>query len=173
MSRQKNIKKPLDKMKKTCYTEEEERSVVEFKRYDPLPQYLELVINLKPIAKKNRNKMRAFVKHFGKRIIAIPIMYKDPEVRRYEETIKAAYENSKPVCVKQFDREVDVKVTVYFPNRRGDLDNAVTTILDALQGLVYKNDRQVYRLWSEKKFSKDFPRLEIGVSEYPISRNGD
>lgn len=46
-----------------------------------------------------------------------------------------------------------VSVTIlYFPDgrMRGDIDNIVKPILDALEGIVYRKDNQVERVWAQK-----------------------
>ena len=41
---------------------------------------------------------------------------------------------------------VSVRIVVYFPNRRGDMDNRIKPILDVLQGVAFMNDSQVEHL---------------------------
>jgi Holliday junction resolvase RusA-like endonuclease len=36
--------------------------------------------------------------------------------------------------------------------------------VDSLQGAAYTNDRQIVRLFAEKRYDKDSPRLEVEVS---------
>lgn len=45
-----------------------------------------------------------------------------------------------------------------------DLDNVAKAVLDALNGVVYADDKQVIRLVAEKKYSFD-PRVEVYVHE--------
>jgi crossover junction endodeoxyribonuclease RusA len=46
-----------------------------------------------------------------------------------------------------------------------DIDNGLKLIIDALQGLVYDNDRQVVHLNVRKFEEKENPRVEIQVEE--------
>ena len=45
-----------------------------------------------------------------------------------------------------------------------DLDNVAKAVLDALNGVIYLDDKQVVRLVAEKKYSFD-PRVEVYVHE--------
>ena len=45
-----------------------------------------------------------------------------------------------------------------------DLDNVAKAVLDALNGVVYADDKQVIKLVAEKKYSLD-PRVEVYVHE--------
>ena len=58
--------------------------------------------------------------------------------------------------------DVAVTIKIYYASRRPDLDESL--ILDCMQGLVYKNDRQVkvkHVYWGG--VDKDNPRAEISV----------
>ena len=45
-----------------------------------------------------------------------------------------------------------------------DLDNVAKAVLDALNGVIYADDKQVIKLVAEKKYSFD-PRVEVYVHE--------
>ncbi|MBC8522204.1 MAG: RusA family crossover junction endodeoxyribonuclease [Methanomicrobia archaeon] len=47
--------------------------------------------------------------------------------------------------------------------KRGDIDNYVKSILDALEGVIYKNDSQVVELHATKSYGE--PRVEVKVVE--------
>lgn len=58
--------------------------------------------------------------------------------------------------------DVSVIIRIYYASRRPDLDESL--ILDCMQGLVYKNDRQVkekHVIWGG--VDRDNPRAEISV----------
>ena len=57
--------------------------------------------------------------------------------------------------------DVSVTITIYYASRRPDLDESV--ILDAMQGLVYLNDRQVKEKHIFWGLDKTNPRAEIIV----------
>jgi hypothetical protein len=63
--------------------------------------------------------------------------------------------------------DVAVKINIFYASRRPDLDESI--ILDAMQNLVYVNDRQVkekHVFWGG--VDKDKPRAEIDVSERAV-----
>ncbi len=68
-------------------------------------------------------------------------------------------------CVKfdtLIEEDVAVSMTIYYASRRPDLDESL--ILDCMEGLVYKNDRQVkekHIYWGG--VDKKNPRAEINV----------
>lgn len=57
--------------------------------------------------------------------------------------------------------DLSVSIKIYYASRRPDLDESV--ILDAMQGLVYENDRQVKEKHVYHGLDKDNPRAEIKV----------
>lgn len=67
-----------------------------------------------------------------------------------------------PQLEELMTEDVAVDITIYYASRRPDLDESL--ILDCLQGLVYKNDRQVkekHIYWGG--VDKENPRAEIHV----------
>ena len=61
--------------------------------------------------------------------------------------------------------DLSVSIKIYYASRRPDLDESV--ILDAMQGLVYENDRQVKEKHVYHGLDKQNPRAEIKVSQVP------
>jgi thymidylate kinase len=74
-------------------------------------------------------------------------------------------------CRKQVkvmtDKDVRVELMIYYASRRPDLDESV--ILDAMQGIVYVNDRQVKQRIAYWGLDKDMPRSVIRVVECDIN----
>jgi len=60
--------------------------------------------------------------------------------------------------------DVAVSVAVYRPAKRGDLDNTLKVLLDALKGFAYLDDSQVTRLTAERFEDKANPRAEVVVT---------
>ena len=77
--------------------------------------------------------------------------------------------------------DVAVKIKFYMPSRRNDLDNLYKGLLDACEGLLYKNDNQVKKHWVvELEKDRDSVRIELGVYslaewrlDYKIARRSD
>ena len=57
--------------------------------------------------------------------------------------------------------DVSVTMTIYYATRRPDLDESV--VLDAMQGFIYKNDRQVKEKHIYWGLDKEKPRIEIKI----------
>lgn len=50
-------------------------------------------------------------------------------------------------------------------NRRCDLDNLVKSVLDGLQGVVFKDDAQIWELYAVRHVDADNPRVEIVIRQ--------
>jgi Holliday junction resolvase RusA-like endonuclease len=64
------------------------------------------------------------------------------------------------------DKDVRVELMIHYASRRPDLDESV--ILDAMQGIVYVNDRQVKQRMAYWGLDKELPRSVIRVVECDI-----
>ena len=66
---------------------------------------------------------------------------------------------------KMFERRVGVEVRFFGAHGSADLDNLVKSVLDAAQGAVFVNDRQVYRLEAAKfghvKLGKPYTLVQV------------
>lgn len=61
--------------------------------------------------------------------------------------------------------DVCVMLDVYRGAKRGDLDNKIKVILDALQGVSYINDSQIVEIHARRFDDKGNPRVEVEISE--------
>jgi Holliday junction resolvase RusA-like endonuclease len=106
--------------------------------------------------------------------------YTDSETKAYEQKIIAYYRKTFGSFRWPDNSFVAVKVVAYypipksatkaavaamqagkiFPSRKPDIDNVLKVVLDALNGVAYKDDSRVVHIEAEKKYSFD-PRLEI------------
>ena len=59
---------------------------------------------------------------------------------------------------------VAVTFTVYFPNKRGDLDNRLKPAGDVLQGFAYENDKQIVELHAYRRIDSGNPRVEVTIT---------
>jgi len=64
-------------------------------------------------------------------------------------------------------KDVKVELVIHYSTRRPDLDESV--ILDAMQGIVYANDRQVKQRAAYWALDKGMPRAVIRVTECDIT----
>jgi Holliday junction resolvase RusA-like endonuclease len=56
-----------------------------------------------------------------------------------------------------------VAIEIYYSTRRSDLDESI--ILDAMQGFIYANDRQIKSKFVTWGLDRDYPRAEIKIAE--------
>lgn len=87
-----------------------------------------------------------------------PLFIKSQKALDYVKSFKKQCRPLTPVMT----RDVAVTITIHYASRRPDLDESL--ILDCMEGLVYKNDRQVkekHIYWGG--VDKENPRAEISV----------
>ena len=58
---------------------------------------------------------------------------------------------------------VGLQLNFYRPQRRGDLDNRIKVLVDALQGILYSDDKQVSELHAYLHDDKQNPCVEVNV----------
>ena len=60
--------------------------------------------------------------------------------------------------------DVTVNVIYYHKNKtHGDIDAYLKMLLDAMEGVVYKNDKQINELHVFREFDKENPRTELQI----------
>jgi crossover junction endodeoxyribonuclease RusA len=79
--------------------------------------------------------------------------------RAYKATVESI------VGRNMIEGEVAVAVAFYRPARRGDLDNTLKALLDALTGLAYHDDSQVAQIGALRYEDRANPRAEVIVSK--------
>lgn len=97
--------------------------------------------------------------HFGNK----PAFIKSAKARSYV----TAFKMQCPKLSTPLEIDVSVHINIYYASRRPDLDESV--ILDAMQGLVINNDRQVkekHIFWGLDRLR---PRAEITL--YPLGQS--
>lgn len=106
-----------------------------------------LVVYGEPASKANSRK----IVKFGNR----PASIKSDKARAFEASVKQQ--------VKELPRLMTEKlvafIRIYYASERPDLDESI--ILDALQGLIYRNDRQVREKHVYHEIDRENPRFEI------------
>lgn len=70
-----------------------------------------------------------------------------------------------PSLDPMFECDVVAEITIYYSSRRPDVDESL--ILDAMQGRIYRNDRQVRRKIVTGYVDKENPRAYISI--YPFT----
>ena len=61
--------------------------------------------------------------------------------------------------------KVAITVRIYRPRKRGDIDNGLKLMFDALNGIVYEDDKQIVELHVYRHDDKANPRVELSVME--------
>jgi Holliday junction resolvase RusA-like endonuclease len=86
-------------------------------------------------------------------------LIKSQKALDYVAAVKRTYPPLSPLL------EGDLRMTadVYYASRRPDLD--VSLILDALEGIAYRNDRQVREMHLYHHLDRENPRAEITLEE--------
>lgn len=63
---------------------------------------------------------------------------------------------------------VSVRIVEYrkgTPEARPDIDNVLKNLLDAMNGLIWRDDSQVVQLFAEKRHDEKEPRVEVEIWE--------
>jgi len=88
--------------------------------------------------------------------------YISPEGKAFKEKLGWLARAKKVKCT---DQPVELVFVWYCKKgcRGGDLDNRLKVILDALEGIVYENDKQVVKISAEKKIhqGRDFSFIKV------------
>jgi crossover junction endodeoxyribonuclease RusA len=65
---------------------------------------------------------------------------------------------------KILENNIKIKVNLYFKDKkRRDIDNWHKLSLDALTGIVWKDDSQIFEMTIKKNIDKNNPRIEIEI----------
>lgn len=95
--------------------------------------------------------------------------YTPKRTKAYEQ--KVAWAVKQEIKGKLFTGDIAVFLDFYRSDRRRcDIDNLQKAILDALNGIAYKDDSQIVKLHSEKHFDRENPRVYIKIENTPKGR---
>lgn len=87
--------------------------------------------------------------------------YTPKETKRAERDLAQLY-RLQAECRPDWNGYVSVKVDVHTPSGKGDLDNYVKLMLDALNGIAWKDDRSVVEIMARRFFdSPEGYRIEV------------
>jgi Holliday junction resolvase RusA-like endonuclease len=90
--------------------------------------------------------------------------FKSPEAEAYRTALqlvaKRAMRGKAPMS-----GELEVRLLFAFATARNDIDGPIKSSLDALESVVYQNDRQVGALKVRKIKDPEAPRVEVEVVE--------
>lgn len=85
-------------------------------------------------------------------------VYVSQEAKEYKLLVRFMSVDAGVTCVPG---EVELGIVLYRDRNIGDVDNYLKVLLDALQGCLYINDRQVRSISITKFIDKKNPRVEV------------
>jgi crossover junction endodeoxyribonuclease RusA len=88
---------------------------------------------------------------------------KSDEARQYQHD---AGNLARQAGVELLTGAVGLELRFYRPQRRGDLDNRLKVLVDALQGVLYTDDKQVKEIHAYLDDDRERPRVE--VTAWPV-----
>lgn len=91
-------------------------------------------------------------------IKGVPASIRSDKARAYA----ADFAKQCPILDPLFEGDILVELEIYYGSRRPDLDESI--ILDAMQGRIYRNDRQVRAKIVKGSVDADSPRTVIRIS---------
>jgi crossover junction endodeoxyribonuclease RusA len=65
--------------------------------------------------------------------------------------------------VELVEGDIAITLHVYRKMKRGDLDNRIKPTLDALNGVVYNDDKQIVEIHAYRHDDKNNPRVEVVI----------
>jgi crossover junction endodeoxyribonuclease RusA len=84
------------------------------------------------------------------------------EARAYKERVASLVRSRGMVPITG---EVELKIDLYRPQKRGDVDNFLKVTIDALKGVAFVDDSQVQRIDIQRFDDKENPRVVVEVTE--------
>ncbi|KKM24535.1 hypothetical protein LCGC14_1604140 [marine sediment metagenome] len=108
-------------------------------------------------------KPRAIYERFTDKYIGT--IYKTAEAKKYCNAVQLIAQHAGLEC---HPKGVDVvfHLVWYRGNMRGDLANREKCVEDAMQGVLYENDRQIKAKHTEWILDRANPRVEVWVTRY-------
>ena len=103
---------------------------------------------------QSKSNSRRLVTFGGK-----PRFIKSKAAIQFEKDVKAQIGKMD----NMLEGDLSFHADIYYPTRRQDLDPSI--LLDAMQGLLYENDRQFKQISSRRFLDKENPRAEITITE--------
>jgi Holliday junction resolvase RusA-like endonuclease len=117
--------------------------------YDEDMKAIYLVVKGEPASKANSRRLIWRGKS--------PAFIKSAKALSYADSFKLQAQPIEPLL----EGELTVDMNIYYATQRPDLDESL--ILDLLQDVIYKNDRQVREKHIKHFVDRDNPRVEIWV----------
>ena len=89
---------------------------------------------------------------------------KAKHLKLYEESFKVQYTPKETIS-----GDFSIELSVYYPDKRADLDNSLKIILDCLQMVgAIENDRYCQKINATRLIDKDNPRVEFKILKHEV-----
>jgi len=88
-------------------------------------------------------------------------VYVSSEAKNYKTTVAML---ARVDGAKVLTGPVAVEVAIYRARKSGDLDNFLKILIDALQGVYYRNDSQIREIHATLHDDRHEPRCEVSVT---------
>lgn len=88
-------------------------------------------------------------------------VYTSDEARSYKHVVAML---ARADGVTQMTGPVVLSVAIYRARKAGDLDNFLKILIDALQGVFYRNDAQITEIHATLHDDRHEPRAEVNVT---------
>lgn len=88
-------------------------------------------------------------------------MIKSAEARSYQKIVSEAL-----IGITPLTGDLEVAMTINRPQRRGDIDNVLKNVFDALKGIAFIDDEQIATLNAKRydgTYAKEFPGIHIQI----------
>ena len=82
----------------------------------------------------------------------------------YKESFENQAKEKKLYQDVLIEDDIELIVDVWYKSRRPDLE--IELIQDIMQGIIYKNDRQIKKKIAERFLDRDNPRARIRIKKY-------
>lgn len=85
------------------------------------------------------------------------VTYKTREAKDYVDALRAAFFETYRLMPFMIHGPVIVRLSVYRPTKRGDLDNVQKVLYDAMNGFIYADDSQIVEIHA---YRYDAPKMK-------------
>lgn len=85
--------------------------------------------------------------------------YVSDEAQEYKDAVYYQLIRQRPV-----DGDMKITMRIYRARKSGDLDNRIKIVLDALNGIIYHDDKQIVEIHAYRHDDAKRPRVEVEIT---------
>jgi len=110
--------------------------------------------------RSKKNSKRIYAK--GKKKIVLPSL----AYLEWEEEARRAVVSQLSCDFKLLTGDISINAQIYYKGQRSDLSGTLESIGDAMEGILYENDKQIVS-WDGSRLihCKEYPRTEISIEK--------